>query len=34
MQSRMADALVANLTDVNGVGEQLIKRSAEEQFPA
>ena len=34
MQSRVADALVANLADVNRVGKQLIERSSQKQVPA
>jgi hypothetical protein len=34
VQPRVAEALVTNLADVNGVGKQLVERSPEEQVPA
>src|SRR5271167_2920514 len=34
MQPRVADAFVANLANVNGVGKQFVERSPEEQIPA
>ena len=34
MEPRVADALVTDFADVNGVGKQSIERSPEEQVPA
>jgi hypothetical protein len=34
MQSRVPDALVTDLADVNRIGKQFIERSPEEQVPA
>src|SRR5437899_10587797 len=34
MQSRVADAPVKNLADVNWIGKQLVERSAEKEIPA